>query len=83
MFLPQEILRNKRDSVPLTRAEFSHFTGGVVAGALSEGRIAAFAMATLLQGMSIDEYVSLALFCRIHIGEAAPPATPNVLETME
>ena len=78
MFLPQEIIRKKRDSGLLTRAEFSHFIGAV-----SEGQIAAFAVATLLKGILIDEYASRPLFPRIDIGAAAPPATPNVHEAME
>ena len=64
MFLPQEIIRKKRDAIPLTPAELSHFIGGVVDGAVSESQIAAFAMATLLKGMSIDECVSLTLAMR-------------------
>ena len=64
MFLPQEIIRKKRDAIPLTPAELSHFIGGVVDGAVSESQIAAFAMATLLKGMSIEECVSLTLAMR-------------------
>lgn len=64
MFLPQEIIRKKRDASALTREELSQFIAGVVAGTVSEGQIAAFAMATLLKGMSIDECVSLTLAMR-------------------
>lgn len=55
----------------------------MVDGAVSEGQIAAFAMAMLLKGMSIDEYASLPLFLHMHLGAGAPPATPSVLEAME
>ena len=61
MFLPQEIVHTKRDTVPPTRAELSHFIAGWVNGAVSEGQIGAFAMATLLKGMSTDACVSLPL----------------------
>jgi thymidine phosphorylase len=33
MFFPQEIILKKRDSIPLTPTELSHFIGGVVDGA--------------------------------------------------
>jgi len=33
MFLPQEIIRKKRDAIPLTSTKLSHFIGGVVDGA--------------------------------------------------
>ncbi|MFM8364656.1 MAG: thymidine phosphorylase, partial [Verrucomicrobiota bacterium] len=64
MFLPQETIRRKRDGVSLTREEMSQFIHGVVDGSVGEGQIAAFAMATLLKGMSIDECVSLTLAMR-------------------
>ncbi len=64
MFLPQETIRRKRDGEPLTREEISKFIRGVADGSVGEGQIAAFAMATLLKGMSIDECVSLTLAMR-------------------
>jgi thymidine phosphorylase len=64
MFLPQETIRKKRDGLPLARGEISQFIHGVVEGSVSEGQIAAFAMATLLKGMSIGECVSLTLSMR-------------------
>ena len=64
MFLPQEIIRKKRDGTPLERAQISQFIHGVVEGTVGEGQIAAFAMATLLKGMSIEECVSLTLAMR-------------------
>jgi thymidine phosphorylase len=64
MFLPQETIRRKRDGQPLSRDEISQFIQGVVDGSVGEGQIAAFAMATLLKGMSIDECVSLTLAMR-------------------
>jgi thymidine phosphorylase len=64
MFLPQETIRKKRDGRPLDRAEIAQFIHGVVEGSVGEGQIAAFAMATLLKGMSIEECVSLTLAMR-------------------
>jgi len=64
MFLPQEVIRKKRDAVPLTREDLTKFISGVVDGSVGEGQVAAFAMATLLKGMSIDECVSLTLAMR-------------------
>lgn len=64
MFLPQETIRRKRDGESLAREEISRFIQGVVDGSVGEGQIAAFAMATLLKGMSIDECVSLTLAMR-------------------
>ena len=64
MFLPQETIRRKRDGEPLAREEISRFIRGVTDGSVGEGQIAAFAMATLLKGMSIDECVSLTLAMR-------------------
>ena len=64
MFLPQEVIRRKRDGLPLTRGEVGQFVRGVVDGTVGEGQIAAFAMATLLKGMTIEECVSLTMAMR-------------------
>ena len=64
MFLPQETIRKKRDGCPLDRSEIAQFIHGVVEGSVGEGQIAAFAMAALLKGMSIEECVSLTLAMR-------------------
>ena len=44
-FLPQEIIRRKRDGEELTREEINFFIQGVANNTVSEGQIAAFAMA--------------------------------------
>ena len=64
MVLPQETIRKKRDGLPVSRMEISQFIRGVVEGTVGEGQIAAFAMATLLKGMSIEECISLTLAMR-------------------
>ncbi|MBN9070613.1 MAG: thymidine phosphorylase [Rhizobiales bacterium] len=62
--LPQEIIRKKRDRHPLEAAEIADFVGGIAGGAVSEGQIAAFGMAVLLNGMSREEAVALTLAMR-------------------
>lgn len=64
MFLPQEIIRRKRDGGVLGRDEIAAFIQGVVDGTVGEGQIGAFAMAVLLKGMEVDECVSLTLAMR-------------------
>ena len=58
-FLPQEIIRKKRDGVTLSVAEISAFVNGIAQDQVSEGQIAAFAMAVYFQGMNRDEGVAL------------------------
>ena len=57
--LPQEIIRRKRDGETLTDAEISAMVEGIADGSISEGQIAAFAMAVYFRGMSGDERVAL------------------------
>lgn len=63
-FLPQEIIRKKRDGAVLSREEIAFMVGGLTAGAVTEGQVAAFAMATFFRGMTIDERVALTLAMR-------------------
>lgn len=58
-FLPQEIIRKKRDGLVLTDDEIAAFVGGVTDGGVTEGQVAAFCMATLLKGMTMPERVAL------------------------
>ncbi len=64
MILPQETIRKKRDGSPLSQDDISTFIAGVANGSVSEAQIAAFAMATLLKGMNIQECASLTLAMR-------------------
>ena len=64
MFLPQEIIRKKRDGQALDTADINAFIRGVAANEVSEGQIAAFAMATYLNGMTSGEAVALTLAMR-------------------
>lgn len=49
MYLPQEIIRKKRDGEVLTADEINFFIQGVAKETVSEGQIAAFAMAYFFQ----------------------------------
>lgn len=57
---PQEIIRHKRDGKILTKQEIDFFIQGITDNSISEGQIAAFAMAVYFQDMNIDERVLLA-----------------------
>ncbi|MCH8529468.1 MAG: thymidine phosphorylase [Saccharospirillum sp.] len=59
MFLPQEIIRRKRNGETLSAAEIAWFVQGIRDESISEGQIGAFAMAVFFQGMSLDERVAL------------------------
>jgi thymidine phosphorylase len=59
MFLPQEIIRRKRDGATLDPAEIAAFAAGIADGTIAEGQIAAFAMAVFFRGMSREETAAL------------------------
>ncbi|TNE37632.1 MAG: thymidine phosphorylase, partial [Alphaproteobacteria bacterium] len=58
-FFPQEIIRKKRDGGKLEKAEIEFLVKGMTDDSVSEGQIAAFAMAVFFQGMSMEERVHL------------------------
>jgi len=62
--LPQEIIRRKRDGKPLSADEIAGFVRGLTTGAVSEGQVAALAMAVFFNGMSREEAVALTLAMR-------------------
>ena len=64
MFLPQEIIRKKRDALALDSGDIAAFIRGVADDVVSEGQIAAFTMAIFLNGMSHGEIVALTLAMR-------------------
>jgi len=57
--LPQEIIRKKRDGHVLSVEEITQMAQGLGDGSVSEGQVAAFAMAVYFKGMTIDERVAL------------------------
>jgi thymidine phosphorylase len=62
--LPQEVIRAKRDGRALSAAQVQHFISGLTNGSVSEGQVAAFAMAVFFKGMSAEEAVGLTLAMR-------------------
>ena len=64
MFLPQEIIRKKRDGHALTDAEIRFFINGVRDNSVSEGQIAALAMTIYFHDMTLPERVALTMAMR-------------------
>jgi len=62
--LPQETIRRKRNGEPLGREEIARLVAGVTDGSVSEGQVAAFAMAVWFNGMAREETVALTLAMR-------------------
>ncbi len=62
--LPQEVIRRKRDGAALSTTEVQDFISGLTSGSVSEGQVAAFAMAVFFKGMTRDEAVGLTLAMR-------------------
>ena len=56
--LAQEIIRKKRDNLPLSREEIAFFIKGITDGSVSEGQVSALAMAVYFNDMSRDERVA-------------------------
>ncbi len=57
-FIPQEVIRKKRDGGALSEAELQFLAHGITHGGLTEGQVAAFAMAVFFRGMTGDERVA-------------------------
>lgn len=57
--LPQEIIRKKREGGTLDEAEIAFMVAGLTDGSVTEGQIAAFAMAVYFRGMALEERVAL------------------------
>jgi thymidine phosphorylase len=62
--LPQEIIRKKRDGGLLSADEIRFIVKGLTDGSVTEGQVAAFAMAVFFQGMEMQERVALTLAMR-------------------
>jgi thymidine phosphorylase len=63
-YLPQEIIRKKRDGGALSRDEIAFLIEGLTSGSVTEGQVAAFAMAVFFRGMEMDERVGLTVAMR-------------------
>jgi thymidine phosphorylase len=59
MALPQEMIRRKRDGGTLGDDEIAEFVDGLTTGRITEGQVAAFAMAVFFNGMAHAETVAL------------------------
>jgi thymidine phosphorylase len=62
--LPQEIIRKKRDGGTLTEAEIAFMIEGLIKNTVSEGQVAAFAMAVFFRGMTMPERIALTVAMR-------------------
>jgi thymidine phosphorylase len=63
-FLSQETIRLKRDGKTLSGDRIADFVSGITDGSVSEGQVAALAMAVFFKGMDVDERVALTLAMR-------------------
>lgn len=58
-FLPQEIIRRKRDGLALSEEEIAFFVAGIADGGIADAQVGAFAMAAFLRGLTLPERVAL------------------------
>lgn len=59
MYLPQEIIRRKRDGLNLSQQNIHDFVDGLVTGKFNDAQVGSMAMAIFQQGMNTDEIVQL------------------------
>ncbi|MDG1752056.1 MAG: thymidine phosphorylase [Thalassotalea sp.] len=59
MYLPQEIIRSKRDGLNLSQQNINDFVDGLVTGKFNDAQVGSMAMAIFQQGMNTDEIVQL------------------------
>ena len=59
LFLPQELIRKKRDGLSLSDPEIAFLVQGITDKSLTDAQLGAFAMAVFKSGMTMDERVSL------------------------
>jgi len=64
VFLPQEMIRTKRDGGTIDAADIEKFVAGITDGSVTDGQVAAFAMAVFFNGMTPDEGAALTLAMR-------------------
>ncbi len=64
MLLPQQIIEKKRDGAVLLASEIEWFVSGISDLSIQDSQVAAFAMAVLFQGMTVEERVVLTLAMR-------------------
>ena len=73
MFNPVEVIRKKRDGIPLGEEELHLFVEGITKGTVPDYQASAFAMAVYFKGMEAKELFS---FCKamVETGETLAPA---------
>jgi thymidine phosphorylase len=59
MYLPQEIIRRKRDGLILSQQNINDFVDGLVTGKFNDAQVGSMAMAIFQKGMNTDEIVQL------------------------
>ena len=64
MFLPQAVIRKKRNREALSDAEIREFVTGIAHGTVNQAQVGAFTMAVFLNGMTVPECVALTLAMR-------------------
>ena len=64
MFLPQEVIRKKRDGQRLSANDIRQFVAGITDDSVADSQIAALAMAVYFRGMELTENVELAMAMR-------------------
>ncbi|MCX7929988.1 MAG: thymidine phosphorylase [Chlorobi bacterium] len=57
--IPAELLRKKRDAMPLDPSEISFLVHGIVDGTITSAQAAAFLMAACIRGLDIGETIAL------------------------
>ena len=64
-YLPQELIRKKRDGLVLSDAEIVFMVQGITSGQLSDAQLGAFAMAVFQRGMTmpVTRSVKYSAFC--------------------
>ena len=81
-WLPQEVIRRKRDGEVLTADDLNALVRGMADGSLADAQVAAFAMAVYFRGMTPVECAGLTIAMR-DIGESyvtvySPCASSNI-----
>jgi len=61
MYIPQDIIRTKRDNNTLTKDQINHFVDGLVTGIFTDAQVGAMAMAIFQRGMVSEEKVAFTL----------------------
>lgn len=64
VFIPQEVIRTKRDGGTIDDAKIQQFVAGITDGSVTDAQVSALAMAIFFNGMSPDEGAALTLAMR-------------------